>query len=241
MTKFLCLDLEISTPIPPGTTDWATCRPYGVSCVVTKGSDHVYPLMWANANFVGFGTKMMTLEIGILRTYLTNMVRNGYTLLSFNGAGFDFNVLMEEETLIFNQEQIPVWKDLALNHIDIYFQIFAQKGYCKGLNHLAKAHGLTGKAEGVNGALAPQMWLDGRYHEVLDYCASDVEMTLELARIGEELGFLQWQSNSGSMDSVSLPDGWLTVAEALKLPEPNTSWQGAKAWKRDKFTGWLNE
>jgi hypothetical protein len=35
-----------------------------------------------------------------------------------------------------------------------------------------------------------------------------------------------------------LPDGWLTVREALELPLPNTSWMD-EPWPRERFTGWL--
>ena len=37
---------------------------------------------------------------------------------------------------------------------------------------------------------------------------------------------------------MALPDGWLTVDQAEKLPEPDTSWM-ADPWPRSKFTDWM--
>ena len=228
MRKYLALDIEISTPIPDGATDWKQYRPFGVSCVVTKGSDHKYPLMWFEP---GFGPRMVGMTLMRLALYLDTMLRQGYTLLTFNGAGFDLNVL---------QEEYPggAWHKLAMRHIDLFFHIFCVKGYCRGLDTLSRGAGLSGKPEGVDGAKAPQMWLDGRYHEVLDYCAGDVEMTLALAAAGDTHGCLVWESKRGGTDSVDLSNGWLTVGEALQLPEPDNSWM-SNPWKREKFTGWV--
>lgn len=228
MRKYIALDLEISTPIPEGATDWQLYRPFGVACVVTKGSDHQYPLMWFEP---GFGLRMTAALFLQLAMYLDGMIRKGYTLLTFNGAGFDFNVL---------QEEYPggAWGKLAPIHVDLFFHIFCAKGYCRGLDTLARGAGLTGKPEGVDGARAPQMWLDGRYHEVLDYCAADVEMTLGLAEAGEGQGCVRWLAKSGKEDGIDLVDGWLTVGQAMRLPEPDNSWM-SNPWPRSKFIGWL--
>lgn len=228
MKKYLALDLEISTPIPDGAQDWKQYRPFGVACVVTKGSDHRYPLMWFQP---GFGKQMAVTMLMQLALYLDTMIRKGYTVVTFNGCGFDFDVL---------QEEYPggAWHKLAMRHVDLFFHIFCVKGYSRGLDTLARGAGLPGKPSGIDGAKAPQMWLDGRHHEVLDYCAGDVEMTLALTQMGEQHGCLVWDARSGGSDSVDLSDGWLTVEQAMRLPEPDTSWM-TNPWKRSKFTGWI--
>lgn len=230
--KYLALDLEISTPIPDGESDWSKYRPFGISCVVTKGSDHEYPLMWFSRDLNRLGEKMNLFDLHCLLEYLCRMVKEGYTIVTFNGAGFDFGVLHEE---------FPHfdWVRLAFHHVDLFFHIFATKGYCKGLDCIAKGMGLSGKPDGMDGAKAPQMWLCGEYHKVLDYCAKDVETTLQLAHLCEQQRCVRWVASNNVKDGIDLPNGWLTVAEAERLPEPDTSWMGDRAWKRSKFTGWL--
>ena len=232
MKKYLAFDLEISTPIPAGTQDWKQYRPFGVSCVVTKGSDHEYPLIWTSQHFGDFASRMFEQNLAELLGYLTTMQRKGYTLLSFNGLGFDLDVLNEEHP-------DSGWAELAVDHVDLFFQIFCIKGYCKGLDAIAKGYGM-GKPEGVSGALAPQMWLDGRYHEVLDYCAGDIEMTLNLAHTIVTNKSIQWLAKNGTQDITAFPDGLLTVTECLKIPEPSNPWM-KDPWKRERFTGWMKQ
>jgi hypothetical protein len=229
--KYLAFDLEIATPIPSGA-NWDDYRPFGVACAVTFGSAHRYPLMWQGLKVK---SRMGTLHLLMLHDYLRDMVDKGYTLLTFAGCGFDFNVL-DEETKGYSAG----WKDLARNHVDMFFHILAAKGYCRGLDTLAKAQGLLGKPSGVHAAAIPQMWLDGRQHEVLDYCAGDVEMTLRLAERGDLMKRIEWEAKGGTQDGCDLPDGWLTVGEALQLPEPDTSGM-ENPWPRSKFTGWLDK
>lgn len=96
------------------------------------------------------------------------------------------------------------------------------------------------KPEGVNGAAAPQMWLDGRYQEVLDYCAGDVRLTMALALEAKRLGAVRWTSRAGRSTGARMLE-LLTVQEALLLPEPDVSWQTGERWTREKFTGWINK
>ena len=42
----------------------------------------------------------------------------------------------------------------------------------------------------------------------------------------------------GSPSACALPKGWLTVKDALRLPEPDTSWMD-KPMSRANFTAWL--
>ena len=68
------------------------------------------------------------------------------------------------------------------------------------------------------------LWAQGRREEVLRYVGQDVRTTLELARVCETCGELRWVARSGKVRTMALPEGWLTVGDALELPLPDTSW-----------------
>lgn len=226
MNKIAAFDLEIAKLIPQNCTDWFSLGSLGITCLGIALSDSDEVIMFSGVPQIDKETCIEIVD------KLEALANDGYMIVGFNSAGFDFRVLA------FESELHSRCVALAMNHVDIFFAIFCIKGYCKGLDKISKAHGLTGKQEGVNGAMAPQMWLDGRYHEVLDYCAADVEMTLELARQADAMGFVHWTANDGSLDRTLFPNGLLTVAEALEVPEPNNAWM-KDPWNRSKFTGWM--
>jgi hypothetical protein len=118
-----------------------------------------------------------------------------------------------------------------------------------GLDTMAKGLGLAGKTEGMKGALAPAMWAESREAQdrVLEYVAQDVKTTAEIYEALLERKKLWWMTKRGTRtrspwEPIVLKDGdgdarLLTVAEALMLPEPDTSWMDAP-WPRSKFAGW---
>jgi hypothetical protein len=77
--------------------------------------------------------------------------------------------------------------------------------------------GITGKPEGMNGAVAPVLWAEGKREEVFRYVAQDMRTTLELATACEVLGALRWIARSGNLRSMVLSEGWLTVETARSL------------------------
>jgi hypothetical protein len=119
------------------------------------------------------------------------------------------------------------------------FHLFCEKGFPLGLNKAARGMGLSGKTEGMNGALSPVLWAEGRYQEVMDYVAQDARTTLEVFQAAQKHGYLSWISRKGRQ-LLWQPRGgrWLTVREAMGLPLPDTSWMD-DPWTREKFTGWL--
>ncbi|MHC4605233.1 MAG: hypothetical protein ACYS6W_18105 [Planctomycetota bacterium] len=88
----------------------------------------------------------------------------------------------------------------------------------------------------MDGAIAPQLWINGEYHRVLDYVSWDVKNTLGVAQAVEAAGRLNWTARSGRPNSWNC-DHWLTVKEAMALPEPDTSWM-TDPWPRSKFYEW---
>ena len=115
---------------------------------------------------------------------------------------------------------------------------FCIKGYRIGLDAIAKGCRLPGKIEGMNGALAPELWQAGEYQRVLDYVAQDVRATLAVVQAVEAQKGFAWMAKSGRLNSVSIHK-WLTVEDALKLPLPDTSWMDTPI-DRNEFTQWLS-
>ncbi len=98
---------------------------------------------------------------------------------------------------------------------------------------------MPGKTTGMNGADAPKLWASGERQRVLDYLAQDVRTTVAVAQACAQMGALQWTSRRGNLMELILPDGWLTVTDAVTVPEPDTSWMDDPQ-SRSAYTDWLN-
>jgi hypothetical protein len=90
----------------------------------------------------------------------------------------------------------------------------------------------------MNGAMAPILWAEGKRETVLEYVAQDVRTTAAVAMECELYRALRWITKRGRPRTMALSDGWLTVDQAEKLPEPDTSWM-TDPWERAEFTAWL--
>jgi len=246
--NYLAFDLEIAAIIPEGEADWKAYRPLGITCAATqiKGSE---PLLWFPpsddlpipqiGHTIGmwrktarFSERMSADDVRSLVRYLQRAVAKGYTILTWNGLSFDFDVLAEESGLY------SECYDLAMRHVDMMYHVFCIRGHYLGLDKVAKGLGLPGKTEGMNGAQAPQMWADGKFAEVLEYVAQDVRTTMAVALEAERIGGVQWVSASGRTNVIDL-DRWMPVNEAQRLPHPDTSWMKNPV-SREKFTAWMH-
>jgi hypothetical protein len=231
--NYLAFDIETARLTPQGD-DWLNHRPLGISC---------YALAWrgpeGTQTVTGFGKddagkyqpQISRAECQALVQILTDHVKSGFTLLTWNGLGFDFNVLAEESGMH------TACCDLARAHVDMMFQFFCLQGYPLGLNTAAKGMELPGKVEGMNGSQAPLLWQQGQYDKVLEYVAQDVITTLDVALAVEARSQLRWNTRGGKPNRVAIPK-WLTVTEALALPLPTHKWV-RKPMLRERFTSWM--
>ena len=226
--KYLAFDIE-TAKLPEG--DWRSCRPLGISCAATLPGDGREPTLWYGGDRARPADRMSREEAAALVRYLSEKVEHGYTIVTWNGLGFDLDILAEESGLL------ETCRTLALAHVDMMFHVLCKLGYGVSLDAAARGMGVDGKPEGMNGAVAPVLWAEGKQEEVLRYVAQDVRTTLDLARACEGCGELRWVARSGRLRRVTLREGWLTVEEALLLPLPDTSWM-AEPWPRERFTGW---
>jgi hypothetical protein len=74
--------------------------------------------------------------------------------------------------------------------------------------------------------------------EVLGYVAQDVRIAMQIAQGCGQRRKLEWITRKGTTGSMPLTNGWLTVREALLLPEPDSSWMSASPQRLD-FTPWV--
>ena len=230
--KYLAFDIEIAKPLPEGIEDWKSVRPLGISCAATLSGDGKTTRFHGKTSTDEIADQMDKTETAQLVEHLVAAVDEGYTILTWNGLGFDFDILAEESG------ELQTCKALARDHVDMMFHIFCLKGYPLGLDTAAKGMGLPGKPPGMTGDKAPIYWAQGRREEVLDYVSQDVRTTLLLGQAVEQHHQLRWISRSGKQQRLPLHAGWLTVRQALDLPEPDISWM-SNPWPRSKFTGWL--
>jgi hypothetical protein len=233
MTKYLAFDIETARIIPEGE-DWLQYRPFGISC---------YALAWRTPDGIeslasygkdGAGqpqAQMSRAECIALVETLAAQVQAGYTLLTWNGLGFDFDVLAEESGMH------ATCCELARAHVDMMFHFFCLQGYPLGLDAAAKGMGLAGKPEGMDGSQAPILWQSGAHDKVLEYVAQDVVTTLTLAEAVATRRQIRWRTRRGKPNRVAIAE-WLRVSDALLLPLPDTSWM-RQPMTRARFTGWM--
>ena len=192
------------------------------------------PRTWFTAAADGAIADQMSKEdLGRLAKDLAEMVESGCTLLTWNGTGFDFDILAEESGM---EDEC---KSLAKNHVDMMLHLFCVKGYPLALRTACIGAGTTIKTAGMDGAKAVRMWYEGARQEVIDYCGQDVQVTLELAIASEKMRGLHWSSRAGNPQHLSLPRGWQSVEDVLRFPEPDNSWMNSPMSRRE-FTGWLD-
>lgn len=232
--KYLAFDIETAKVLPRDLPDDLLAhRPLGICCAAALATDEKMPQLFYSRDASGIpSAQMCKNDLSGLVDFLTDQIKNGYTIVTHNGLGFDFDVLGEESG------RLNDCRKLAVGHVDIMFHVFCCKGFSVGLNAAGGAIGLR-KLEGVESWEAPQLWKDGKYETVLKYVGRDCRIALEVAEKSEQRRSFPWITQRGTVGELELPMGWLTVQDAKKMPPPDTSWMSEPPWPRSKFTKWL--
>jgi hypothetical protein len=215
--------------------DLDKARPLGIACAGLMRSDVREIEVWHGVDSPGQPAYQMAIEdVHDLVVYMHLAGSQGYTSLGFNSLSFDIRTLAEESGL---------WgecRDLAMNHVDIMFAFFCQRGHRIKLDVLAKGMGMAGKSEDMDGGDAPKLWRLGEHGKVIDYLEQDVRQTLELAETIEREVCYRWTSQRGYDMEVPLAGGrLLTVQESLDLPLPDTGWMTTNPQTRESFFAWI--
>jgi hypothetical protein len=162
--------------------------------------------------------------------YLQEQAAGGATIVTWNGAGFDFRVLAQASEM--GRECV----ELAWGHTDLMFWLHCHKGFSVGLSSAARAVG-TGKTAGISGEDAPRLWEAGEYERVKQYVSQDVRAMGAVYEATLRSRALRWVNTRGRISSVN--GQLLSVRQAYSLPLPDTSWMSRAPWPREKFVGWM--
>lgn len=121
-------------------------------------------------------------------------------IVTFNGRSFDGPLLDEFGVHIPQDKHVDLLAAIWEAHgLGWPFKYPSHAGY--GLDACCLANDIPGKTG--NGALAPVMWQQGRWMEVVDYCLHDIWMTLRLTRLCLAGHFIS--PKSGHSERVRLP------------------------------------
>ena len=230
--RYVAFDIETAKVLPESVTDLMDYRPLGVACAAAAVSGQEEPVIWHGQNGGTPAAQMSRDEVRVMVNDLAAWVDEGYTLVSWNGLSFDFNILAEESGM---PEECA---RLALEHLDMMFHVVCRLGYPVALGKAAEGFGIPGKSGGLSGYDAPVFWAQGRYEDVLDYNVQDARLALTIAQESERREEFVWITRRGSKSRMPLDQGWCSVRQALELPLPDTSWMSDPPARED-FLAWL--
>lgn len=232
--SYLAFDLKIAKSVAP-TDELLDQRPLGVSCAAVMACDDEYPHLWYSSESDGTPLpRMLTTDLVELVHFLRSQTKTGYTITTWNGVGFDFDILAEESGMA------AECRSLAIDHVDMMFHVFCQKGFPVSFDAAAKGVGLFEKLNPIDSSEVPALWQRGKTKKVLDYLKRQCHTTLEIAITSEQQRFFSWvPKRKRNANTLDIHGGWDTVREAVARPLPDTSWMTTPAWDREKFTGWL--
>jgi len=164
---FVAFDIEITAGVHG--PDWSIFRPYGISCAATKVDDEPVKVWHGDGDKltlpgITHPERMTPGQVAELASYLLSMTHCGHRVVTWNGLGFDFDVLAEESR---NPKLAREICELALNHIDLGFLMRCQLGFMAKLVKVAQGLDVGNKTEGMHGGLAPVLWT-GNWPDIQD-------------------------------------------------------------------------
>ena len=230
--RYIAFDLETAKVLPESVVDLLDHRPLGIACAAAVATGREDAIVWHGLAAGKPSAQMSREEVRAMVSDLAAWVQDGYTLVSWNGLAFDFNILAEESN---RPEECA---NLALVHVDMMFHAVCKLGHYVSLAKAAEALGIPGKASSMSGSDAPMMWAEGQHEKVLGYNVQDARLTLRVAEESERRGQLTWVTRRGTTRSMPLERGWQCVGEACHIPLPDTSWMSDPP-TRERALNWL--
>lgn len=232
--SYAAFDLEIYKSVQ-NMAYWIAEAPLGISCCAVACEGNPEPQFWSQPRPVMDRHAARAL-VGELQE-----IASDFTIVTWNGAGFDFQVLAIESGM--NKE----CAELAKNHVDMMYLVYCIRGHFLGLDKAIAGAGLAGKTHevtlstgekltGMYGGMAPKLWQQGEYDAVLTYLRGDVTQPLALARIIEKNQRMDFVGLGGT---TRMPCSLQTVEEATFFDDRGR-WAKNRT-QRQAFLKWIYE
>jgi hypothetical protein len=236
--KLAAFDLEIAKVLPDWEQDLKHYRPLGISCAAVRLDDGREFIFQSTPETIAISTEGCREIVAALN----RLVEEDYTIVTWNGAGFDFDILAEES------DDRPGCAELARRHVDLMLIVVALRGHFLGLDAAAAGMRVPGKLKqvrlrdgrvlnGMTGAMAPRLWQEGEREAVLAYLSEDVRVTLEVAQAVAVQRRLFWRSKRGDVNQFTVPKLY-SVVECLRLPRPKMTGR-REGVDLGKITAWM--
>ncbi len=117
-------------------------------------------------------------------------IRKYTTFITFNGRSFDCPYILMRSAVhrIKPTKNLIPYRYSDKEHIDLFDQLtFYSTTKRFNLDYFCKRFGIISpKSAGVTGLDVPQMFMDGKYHDIAEYCMRDVVATGDLFRIWKD-------------------------------------------------------
>lgn len=231
--RYAIFDLNTSRVIPSGACDLLSYRPLGISCAAVLESAEDHANIWYSGDEFGKpAAQMSKLDLQEVVHYLEDLAAKNVRLVTWNGLGFDFDILGEESGLI------DRCRFLALKHLDLMFLEFCQKGYPVSLEMAMRAMFPEDGYEANDTEQMARRWQEGDHDFVTQDLRSKCAAIIRLVYECERRETLQWMTKKESIAGVRLENGLLSVEQALTLPAPDTTWM-QNPMSRARYTDWL--
>lgn len=188
MSDAIAFDLEI-TNVLEDFGQWREQRPLGISCLAMSAGEHSY-IYFAGRAPLALDERTSS---EIVHFMYDEYFCEQYTIVTFNGLGFDFVVLADAS------REFTLCREMALSdyHVDLMFNAYMALGHNIGLNTACEETFGAQKVGFESGAEAPVAWHDGRHKEVIEYCKNDALITFKLYKYLQTSPCLKWKTRRG--------------------------------------------
>lgn len=146
---------------------WDDFENMGISCVGFAYPDSI-PNYWSSHRE----------NLSILKDWMEATSQSFTKLIGFNSKSFDDNLMKANGISV--QTDYDVLEEIRLVAFGSNRWEDTPKGFSYSLDAIARANG---EAKTGSGALAPQLWQQRKFQEVIDYCLHDVQITKKILHL----------------------------------------------------------
>jgi len=239
----IAFDVELDRLVPE---EWNTDSSPHITCAATYNLQSGIKTYFSSKENLQ-SPKMTFDDCAKLLDDLWEHTQKGAMIISWGGTAVDFRAL--HYCLHSDATRQNKVKQIALHHIDIPIASATDTGMMMGLASASK--GLMNTDKSIkNSSLAPKLWSEGKFQEVLRHVELDAILTLNVYNniFCKQPFQLEWITKSGFKktwfcSSICDPNRrefrLCSVSECLTRPLPPVPFSVVDGMNRDKITKWL--